>query len=84
MSYRLAAVARHYDRPSVVPARLDAIELVAALRAMFVRPDVAGLRMNREPLHVAVSVTPDLRPRAGAAHERVVRRHAPVVMEADW
>ncbi len=71
------------DRPSVVPAWLNAIELVASLRTVLVGPDVAGLRMDGEPLHVAMSVAPDLRPRAGAVDERIVSRHAPVVVQPD-
>ena len=39
--------------------------------------------MNRQPLHVAMAVAPDLRPRAGAGHERIVRRHAAVVVQPD-
>ena len=41
------------------------------------------LRMDGDPLHVAVAVAPDLRPGAGATHERVVGRHTPVVMQPD-
>src|SRR5688572_28762097 len=70
------------DRPAVVLALLDAIQLVAALRPMLVRPQVAGLRVDDEALRVAMAVAPDLRARALATDERVVRRHAAVVVEA--
>ena len=70
-------------RPAIVLARLDAIQLVAALRPVLVGPQIAGLRMNRQALHVAMAVAPDFRPRAGAGHERIVRRHAAVVVQAD-
>ena len=56
---------------------------LAALRTVLVGPDVAGLRMDGEPLHVAVAVAPDLRLGAGASHKRVVTRHPPVVVEPD-
>src|SRR5690606_38206796 len=50
---------------------------------MLVCPDISGLRMNRNALHVAMSVRPDLRLRIRLADKRVVRRHLPIVMKAD-
>src|SRR5688572_15196848 len=39
--------------------------------------------MYGQSLNVAMSVAPDLRPRAGAGHKRIVRRHSSIVVEAD-
>ena len=69
--------------PPVVPAGLKAIQFIAALRAVFVHPDVAGVGMDGEPLHVPMSPAPDLRPGAGAVDERIVGRYAAVVVQPD-
>ena len=53
------AVADH--RPAVVLALLDDVDLVAAARAVLVRPQLAGRRMQRRALHIAVAVAPDFR-----------------------
>src|SRR5688500_19993749 len=75
------AVADH--RPAIVASRLNAIQLVSALRSVLVGPQFAGSGVDQQPLHVAMSVAPDLRLRSGTIHERVVRGHAPVVMQPD-
>ena len=48
---------------------------------MLALPESAGARIDGEPLHVAVAVAPDLRARAKAAHEGVVRRDAAVQVQ---
>ena len=69
------------DRPPIVAARLQPIQLIASLRAVLVRPYLAGLRMNGEALYVPMAVAPDLRSSIGAVDERVVCRHAAIVMQ---
>ena len=71
-------------RPPVVATRLKTIQLVAALWSVLVRPHVAGFRMNRDSLHIAVAVTPDLRLRPVALHEWVVFRNPPIVVEPNY
>src|SRR5262245_17354731 len=70
------AVADH--RPAVVQALLDQVDLVAALRAVLVLPQLAGLRMEDEALRVAVAIAPDLGLSAVAAAEWTVGRHRAV------
>ena len=70
------------DGPAVVAPRLDHVELVAALRAVLVGPQFAGLRMEGEPLHVAVAEAPDLGQGSGAADEGIVGGHPPVRLDA--
>ena len=67
--------------PAVVAAGLDAVEFVAALRAVLVHPQLRSARAQRRALGVAVAVGPDLR--AGLAHPGVARRDAAVAVEAD-
>ena len=70
------------DRPAVVAPGLDAVELVAAARAVLRGPELARHRVEREPLGVAVAVAPDAGESARAPHEGVVLRHAAVVEHA--
>src|SRR5690242_4360979 len=70
------------DRPAVVMARLDDVDLVASLRAVLRFPELAGDRIPREALRVAVAVAPDRRYRPGTVHEGIVLRHAPIVVHA--
>ena len=68
---RIAVVARIADqRPAVIAAAGDAIELVAALRAVLVQPQLAADRMDRRALRIAVPEAPDLGP--GAGDRRIV------------
>ena len=71
-----------HDRPAVVPARQDQVDLVSALRAVLVEPEVAGLGMEREALRVAVAVAVDVLERALGSDERIVGGDAPVVVQA--
>ena len=75
------AVADH--RPPVVHAGLYPVELVPALRSMFVGPQLARLRVHEQTLGIPVPVAPDLGQHAVPPDERVVVRHAAVVMEAN-
>ena len=52
------------------------------LRAVLVRPQLAGGRMQRRALDVAVAVAPDLRHRVLAADERIVVGHRAVRRDA--
>src|SRR5262249_47994086 len=73
--------AGRHERPPVVVTRPEDIDLVAAHRPNLSLPELAGLRMNRQAVAVAVPVGEDLRPRAGPADERIVRRNAPIVTD---
>src|SRR5207302_6469696 len=72
-----------YDRPAVIDAGTDDVHLVAALRPVLVRPEHSRLRMQRRALHVAVPEVEFLGLPARPAGERVVLRHAPVVVQPD-
>src|SRR5205814_612799 len=70
------------DGPAIVVTGLDAVEFIAAARAVFGRPELARHRMKLQPLHVTVAVTPDRFAGAGLADEGVVRRNPAVVEDA--
>ena len=70
------------DRPTVVEALLDEVELVAAARAVFDVVEFAGDGMEGEALRVAVTVAPDGGCGFGVLHERIVGGDAAVVMDA--
>src|SRR5688572_7523254 len=59
-----------HDRPAVVLAGTDDVELVAAIRAVLALPELAGHGMEREPERVAVTDRIDLRPETLSADER--------------
>src|SRR5688500_17840979 len=66
-------------RPSVVaPGQAD-VDLVAAVGPVLVVPQHARFRMNDQRQGVAMPERVDLRPIAGAIHERVVRRYGAIV-----
>ena len=75
----VAAVA--HPRPAVVAAGDDAVQLVAALRAVLVHPEFVGPGADRRALRVAVPVAPDLRP--GAGDGRVVGRDGSIAADPD-
>src|SRR4029453_6197208 len=80
---RAGVVPAHRDeRPSIVLAWSEDVELVAPHRADLGLPEFARLGMKRETVTVAVSVREDLWFRARAAHERIVPRHAAIVLDA--
>ena len=66
----LAAVGS--ERPPVVRARPDDVRLVAPLRSVLGRPQLAGLGMPRQTELVPVAQREDLRQIVGVARERVV------------
>ena len=76
----LLPVAR--QRPAVVLAALEQVQLVAAARAVVDRPE-AALAVEGERLHVALADGPDLGARIGAAGERVVGRDRTVGRDPD-
>ena len=81
MSRAAVVIAVADDRIAVVRAALHEIQLVAAPRPHLDVPEPA-LRVEREPERIAVAERPDLRRHAAAIRERVVGRHAAVVVEA--
>ena len=56
--------AGRHDRPAVVLARLDQVQLVAARRTVLGLPQLVGDRIERQALRVAVAVAPDRADRA--------------------
>ncbi len=70
------------DRPAVVSALDEDIDLVAAGGAVLLLEHGARARPQRQSLRIAMTVRPDLRCRVAPAHERVVRRHATVIVQA--
>ncbi len=60
--------------PAIVAPRLDSIDLIAALRAMFRGPQLARLGMHCQALDVAVTQAPDLGPGSWTTNKRVVGR----------
>ena len=75
------AVADH--RPAVILALADDVDLVAAARAVFDLPEIAGSRVDRETLLIAVAVAPDFRLRVGAADKWIVCRRRAVGRDPD-
>src|SRR5207302_9043799 len=71
------------DRPAVIDAGTDDVHLVAALRPVLVRPEHSRLRMQRRALHVAVPEVEFLGLPSRLSGERVVLRHAPIVVQTD-
>src|SRR5689334_8169022 len=70
------------DRPAVVPAALDEVELVAPLRPMLVGPELARRRVINESLRIAMAVAPDLRSRARHVAERIILRNRSIDLDA--
>src|SRR5690606_10329108 len=81
---RPAAVvdAFRHDRPTVIRAALDVIQLVPALRGHLDVPKVT-CRIEREPKRIAMSERPDLGGDAALIGERVVVGHRSVHVEPD-
>src|SRR5690606_12352596 len=69
------------QRPSVIPAGSDEVQLIAAARAVLNDP-VAALRVHRCRLDVAMTERKDLRHRALFSHEGVVIGNAAVRPDA--
>ena len=71
------------QRPAVVLAFLDDVQLVAAARAVIVLPQTAGSRIERQPFGAAHAVRPDLGKDARLADERIVGRRRPIRRDAN-
>src|SRR5512134_3615448 len=71
------------DRPAVIGASADYVDLVAALRPVLVGPQLTRLGVQRRALDVAVAEREFLGLPAGLADEGIVLRHAPVIVQAD-
>src|SRR5688572_7975115 len=70
-------------RPAVVFPCANDVDLVAALRSVLVRPQLARLGMRGGTLYVAVAVGELLGLRVLAVSEWIVFRHAAVFIESD-
>ena len=70
------------QRPAIVLAGFDQVELVTALRPFFSRPQLARALAVPEAERIAMAVRIDLRLPPGDADKRIVRRHAAVVADA--
>src|SRR5688572_15536970 len=75
------AIGDHW--PAVVQPGADNVDLVPALRPMLVRPQRAGLRMQRSSLRVSIAERVLLRFPSRLADERVARRNAPIIVQAN-
>src|SRR5581483_3931633 len=69
------------DRPSVIRAFLDDVQLVSAKRSVLRLPEHACDRIERESLRIAMTVAPDFRPCVLGCNKGIVRRHAAIVRE---
>src|SRR5688572_1085115 len=69
-------------RPAIVLAFARDVHFIAAARAVFDLPQLAGLWMESRRLDVAVTEGPDLRPHAFLADERIVLRYGAVGVDA--
>ena len=70
------------DRPAVVAAALDAVDLVAAHRAHLVRPQPAG-GVERDAQQIAMPQRPDLRRNPAPPGKWIVGRHRAIGLEPD-
>src|ERR1041384_2653708 len=71
------------DRPAVIGTPADQVQLIAALRAMLVRPQLAGRTVEGEALRVAVAIAPNFGPRTFSKAERIVVGDRPVGANPD-
>ena len=79
---RTVVVAPEADlRPSVVASRQDDVQLVAAIRPVFGRPERAADGMNRQPELVAMAHRVDLGPVSRFASKWISRRRLALVRE---
>src|SRR5687768_8104432 len=71
---RVAGVlaSKRHQRPTVVLAGLNQIELVAALRTLLSLPELTGCRMEAQALNVAMAVAVGLGLKSGASDKRLV------------
>ena len=71
-----------HQRPAIICAFFDNIDLVPTPWAVLMYPDLPGLRMPGHPLWIPVAIGKNGRPGAGAVYKRVVRRDPSVVVQA--
>src|SRR5262249_10271245 len=76
----VAAVAD--DRPAVISPRLQHVQFVAAVRTVLVLPDLTREWIEREPELHAMTDRENRRLVAALSDERIVRRHAAIVLES--
>ena len=69
--------------PAVVFSCAGDVDLVPALRAMLVCPELASLRVNCSALNVAMTVREDFRARVLLTDKRIVSGDFPVVVQAN-
>src|SRR6476661_8306824 len=69
-------VAAFIDAPPKIRALGDEINLLPKVLAVIAHPDVAGLRINRQPPWITQAVSPRFRNNAFNSHEWIVSRHA--------
>src|SRR5215469_6858971 len=73
-----------HNRPAIVAARLEYVDLVAAIGAIFVFPHFAGPRMHRQTQSAANAERIHLWPVPALSHERVIRRHRAVIAKPQY
>src|SRR5437867_2646145 len=71
------------DRPAIVQASLDDVDLVAALRAVIGLPQLAGFWMNGQPQGVPNAQSVNLRLVPGPADEWIVFGRAPIFIQTE-
>src|SRR5262245_20293987 len=69
-------------REAVIPASRDRVDLVAAPRAVFACPQLAGMRMKRHTLIVSNTQRKDFRPYVGSPNERIVGGNGSVRLDS--
>src|SRR5581483_4358033 len=72
-----------HDRPAVIAAFADDVDLIAAFRAVLLLPQFVRPRIEREPFRISRAVGPDLRRNALLADKGIVRRRFSVRRDAD-
>ena len=70
---------RRDQRPAVVVTRVKNVHFIAAHGTDFRLPELAGFRIHRQAVAVAVAISEDLGLGSRASDERIVGRHGAVV-----
>jgi len=70
-------------RPTIVPARFHAVQLVTTSRPVLGLPDLTRGGVHGHPLGIAVPIGEDLAACVFLTHEGVVRRRGPIIAEPD-
>ena len=70
------------DRPAVILATLESVNLVTAARAMLGLPKGTRCWVSNQPLRVAIAVGPDRRIRVRLAGKGVILGDSSVIMDA--